>query len=384
MQWLRDLEVENKRVLLRADLNVPLDRGRIGSDFRVKAVLSTIEYLLEHRAKVILLAHLGRPRGETNDKSLEAIGRRLSKLLHQDVVFVSDCVGAEAKKKTSQLKAGQIALLENLRFHHGETENDPAFAAQLAELGDLYVNDAFGVCHRAHASIVGLPRLLPSAAGLLLEKEVKMLGNVLDDPRRPLVTIIGGVKISTKIQVIEHFLESADQVVLGGALANTIISAKGLAIGRSVVEEEIVDRVKQLNLANTHLHIPVDVLASTDTTGKQPVRVAPVGKMAEHEMILDIGPDTVNLFGQVIREARTVVWGGPMGLFEVDAFKQGSYGVAQAIAQGNNFSVVGGGDTIACLAELSLMDKIDHISSGGGAMLKFLSRGGMPGLDALK
>ena len=388
MKSLRDFNLENKRVLVRADFNVPGgDDGRVDEkeDWRLEATLPTINYLLKQKAKIILLAHLGRPGGQVIESlRLDPIARRLEEILNRSVVKLDDCLGSGVEGRVKNIKEGEIVLLENLRFYPGEENNDSDFAQKLARLGEIYVNDAFGTIHRSHASIISLPRYLPGCAGLLLEKEVKILSNVLNKPAHPLVVVIGGVKISTKIKVIKNFLKRADELVLGGALANTVISAKGFAIGQSIVEEEMVKEVKKLELTNTKLHIPVDVIASIDAHGRAPGRIAPVGYTKEKEMILDIGPDTRQLFKQVISQAEIVVWNGPMGLFEVDKFSLGTKTIAQAVAQTKGFSVVGGGDTINLLEELNLISQIDHVSTGGGAMLKFLAGEKLPGLEALK
>jgi len=388
MKFLRDFNFKDKRVLVRVDFNVPLGNdGRVDEkeDWRLEAALPTIRYLLDQRAKIILLAHLGRPGGKIVESlRLNPVAQRLEELLGQPVVKLDDCLGQEVEERLKNIQAGEIFLLENLRFQAGEKNNQSDFAHQLAKLGEVYVNDAFGVVHRAHASIVGLPQYLPHGAGLLLEKEIKALSKLLDEPVRPLLVIIGGVKISTKIKVIKNFLKKADNLILGGALANTVISAKGFAIGKSVVEEEMVDEVKKLELTNIKLHIPVDIITSIDAQGQAPSRIVPVGRTKEREMILDIGPDTIRLFNQIISQAKMIVWNGPMGVFEVDRFSSGSQAVAQAVAQSSAFSVVGGGDSIALLEQLNLTDKIDHISTGGGAMLKFLAGEKLPGIKALE
>ncbi len=381
MKFLRDSSVKGKRVLLRVDFNVPVgDDGLVDSkeDWRIEASLPTINYLLSQKAKIILLSHLGRPGGRVVESlRLDPIAQRLEELLGHPVIKLNGL-------SCQNIRRGQIVLLENLRFYPGEEKNDSDFAKELAKLGEIYVNDAFGDAHRAHASMVGLPRYLPSCAGLLLEKEIRVLSEISERAERPLIVIIGGVKISTKIKVIKNFLKKADGLILAGALANTVISAKGFAIGKSISEEEMVEEVKKLKLTNTKLHIPVDVVASIDSSGRAPSRVAAVGNTKEKEMILDIGPDTIQLFGQVISQAKTIIWNGPMGVFEVEKFAQGSKKIAQMVAQSDGFSLVGGGETIALLEQLGLLKKINHISTGGGAMLKFLTGEKLPGIEALK
>ena len=381
MKFLRDSSVKGKRVLLRVDFNVPVgDDGLVDSkeDWRIEASLPTINYLLSQKAKIILLSHLGRPGGRVVESlRLDPIAQRLEELLGHPVIKLNGL-------SCQNIRRGQIVLLENLRFYPGEEKNDSDFAKELAKLGEIYVNDAFGDAHRAHASMVGLPRYLPSCAGLLLEKEIRVLSEISERAERPLIVIIGGVKISTKIKVIKNFLKKADGLILAGALANTVISAKGFAIGKSISEEEMVEEVKKLKLTNTKLHIPVDVVASIDSSGRASSRVAAVGNTKEKEMILDIGPDTIQLFGQVISQAKTIIWNGPMGVFEVEKFAQGSKKIAQMVAQSDGFSLVGGGETIALLEQLGLLKKINHISTGGGAMLKFLAGEKLPGIEALK
>lgn len=387
MKSIKDFDFKNKRVLVRVDFNAPVgDDGRVdgAEDWRLSAALPTLRYLLDQKAKIILLAHLGRPGGKIVEKlRLDPIARRLEELLGMPVTKLDDCLGEEVEKRVQNIQAGEVFLLENLRFYAGEKNNQPDFARQLAKLGEVYINNAFGAVHRAHASIVGLPQYLPSCAGLLLEKEVNILNDVFNNSKRPLVVIIGGVKISTKIKVIKNFLEKADDILLGGALANTVISAKGFAIGRSVVEEDMVEEVKKLQITDNKLHIPVDVITSTDMSGKTKSNIAPVAKIKEDEMILDIGPDTSYLFSEIISQARTIIWNGPMGLFEVEKFILGSKKIAQAVVQSQGFSLVGGGDTISLLEHLNLLGKIDHISTGGGAMLEFLAGTKLPGLEAL-
>lgn len=386
MKFLRDFNFNNKRVLVRADFNVPLsESGEIASDFRIRSVLPTIEYLRNHKAKIILLSHFGRPDGEIAEElKVDLIGKRISELLSQPVKKINDCIGPEAESAAKEMKAGEIMLLENVQFYSGEKEKSPNYIKLLASLADFFVLEAFGQAHRDYASISGLPGYLPSCAGLLLEKEILNLSRVLDKPEAPLLVIIGGVKISTKIKVIKEFLKRADDLILGGALANTVISVKGFAIGSSVSEKEMVEEVKKLELTDTKLHIPVDVVASVNKSGKGKTRIAPVGNMGDKEMILDIGPDTISIFERIISRAKMIIWNGPMGIFEVEEFALGSKRVAQAVAQSPGFSLVGGGDTINLLEDLNLLDKINHVSTGGGAMLKFLAGEKLPGIEALE
>jgi len=388
MKFLTDINVSNKFVLVRVDFNVPLgEDGRVDKteDWRLKAVLPTIDYLLKQKAKIILLSHLGRPKGrEVKRLRLDPIAGRLEKLLSKKVIKLNECLGSGVKREVEKLLPGQIVLLENLRFHKEEKENKADFAKKLSQLAEVYVNDAFGNSHRAHASIVSIPKYLPSCAGLLLKKEIEVLTKVLDKPKHPLTVIIGGVKIATKIKMIRSFLKKADSLLLGGALANTVICAKGVCIGRSVVDEAMIDGVKQLDLANARLHLPVDAVVSTSPSGRAPIRIAPIGKTREREMILDIGPDSILLFKEIIEQAKTIIWNGPMGLIERKEFTKGTKAIARAVAQSSAFSVIGGGETVSLLARLNLLGKIDHVSTGGGAMLKFLSKEKLPGIKALE
>ncbi|KKR03584.1 MAG: Phosphoglycerate kinase [Parcubacteria group bacterium GW2011_GWF2_39_13b] len=385
MQFLRNIDVSNKRVLVRADFNVDLDKdGRVIDDFRIKAVIPTIEYLIKNNAKVILMSHLGDPKAGVEEKlRLGPVQDKLMEYLDLSVVKADDCIGSEIEKWTQKMDVGEILLLENLRFHKEEKENDENFAKELAKMGDIYVNDAFSVCHRDHASVVAITKFLPSFAGLLLEKEMAVLKKAMEAPEHPLAIIIGGAKISTKIKIVKKFLNLADDILLGGALANTVLRAKGIAIGKSIVEEEMVQDVKNLEITNTKIHIPVDTVVSVDKGGKEESREAPVGKMEENELILDIGPETENLFSQVIKNAKTIIWNGPVGLFEIEKFAHGTEAVARAVANCQCYSIVGGGETICYINKLGLADKFSHISTGGGAMLKFMAGEKLPGIEAL-
>lgn len=386
MKFIRDVNVQNKRVLVRADFNVSLDeQENIVDDFRIRATLPTIEYLLKQNAKIVLMAHLGEPKGRIAEKlKMDSVQERLMEYLDVSITKAPDCIGEEIEKWTHEMQPGEILLLENLRFHKEEEENDENFAKELSKLGDIYVNDAFGVSHRKHASVVAITKFLPSCAGLLLEKEINALNKVLENPAKPLVVIIGGAKISTKIKLIKNFLKKADNILLGGALANTALHALGMGIGKSFIEEKMIDEVKGFNITDTKLHIPVDTVASTDTSGEKEIEIAPVGKTKEDQLILDIGPETQELFARMIKEAKTVIWNGPMGLFEKEQFAKGTEAIVKAIAACGCYSVVGGGETVTFIDKLGLLDKFSHVSTGGGAMLKFLAEEEMPGLKALE
>ena len=384
---LKDVDLKNKRVLVRVDFNVPLDSaGRVdpSEDWRIKNTLPTIEYLQKQSAKIILIAHFGRPKGQRDLKfSVKPLSDYLSKILQVPMVFVDDFTNETGQRLTADLAVGQIAFLENIRFYAGEEINDPEFAKQLARLGDVYVNDAFSNSHREHASVVGLPALLPSVAGLLLAREGEILSKVFRKPKRPLVVLIGGVKISSKLKFIKRFLQTADHVILGGALANTVLAAMGLAIGRSVVEEKIVDELRALNLTDPKLHLPVDAIVAPEPTAEAPHRVVAIGSTRSEEMILDIGPDSQRLFGDIIMNAGTVIWTGPVGLFEIDAFSQGMKKIGQFMTKTTAHTIVGGGDTVGFLSKQGLLDQIDYVSTGGSAMLDFLANGQLPGLKVL-
>ena len=382
MLTIKSADVKNKKVLLRVDFNVVLVKKggttRIADDFRIRAALPTIKHLLKNKAKIIIASHLG-----DGKESLRPVSRRLEKLLKKKVRFVGECVGKKVENKAEKMKNGQILFLENLRRHPEEKKNDLEFAEKLARLAQIYVNDAFGVCHRPHASVVGITKFLPSYAGLLLEKETNVLEQATTSPDRPLAVIVGGAKISTKIKLIERFLNLADDVILGGALANTVLKAKGLSVGKSFVEEEMIEPLKKVEITSPKLHLPVDVIVSSSESGERPVRVCGVGGVKNGEKIFDIGPDSLVLFDKIIHNAKTIIWNGPIGLFEVEQFARGSYFIAQSVATSSAYSIVGGGETIAVLGKLNLTDKFNHVSTGGGALLEFLSGNKLPGLESL-
>lgn len=387
MKTLKDLDLNYKRVQVRCDFNVPLNKqGDIEDDFRIKQTIPTIETLIKSKARVILMSHLDSPKGKVvKSLKLAPIQEKLKKYLGIDVIKASDCIGRKIERQTLKMKPGEVLLLENLRFHKGEKENNPNFAKALSKLGDVYINDAFGASHRAHASIVGVPKYLPSAAGLLFEKEIKILSRVLENPWRPLVVIIGGVKISSKIKVVERFLKEADHLLVGGKIANTILIVKGICVGRPWPPEEIVKEIKKINLTSTKLHLPLDAVASPDKTGKVYIRESAPGRVRKDELLLDVGPETIKMFSKIIKAAKMIVWSGPLGFFEEPLFEKGTKVIAQEIARNHQaFKIVGGGDTIFALSKLGLREKFDHVSTGGGAMLEFLSGEELPGLKALE
>ena len=381
-----DIDVEGKRVLVRVDFNVPIKDGRVGDDTRIQAALPTIKYLLDHNAAVILCSHLGRPKGEPKPEfSLRPVGDYLSGVLGQPVVFAEDCIGPVAEKAAAGLKPGQVLLLENTRFHAGETKNDPEMASQLASLADIYVNDAFGSAHRAHASTEGVAKHLPAVAGFLLEKEIKYLGQAISDPQRPFIAILGGAKVSDKIGVIRNLLKKSDQVLIGGGMANTFFKAQGYPVGDSLVEDEALDTARELlQEGGNRLRLPVDVVIADRFDNEAQKKTMAMGPVPDGWRILDIGPQTVSAFAKTLHDAKTVVWNGPMGVFEFPRFAEGTFGVAKAVAESKATSIVGGGDSVSAINKAGLSDQITHISTGGGASLEMLEGITLPGVAALQ
>ncbi|MDD2753601.1 MAG: phosphoglycerate kinase [Candidatus Portnoybacteria bacterium] len=386
MKLLKNMDVAKKRVLVRVDFNVSLgDSGQVLDDFRLRATLPTIQYLKQQGSKIILMAHLGRPDGRVKPEfGLSQVKAHLEKLLGEAVGLASDCVGKEVEIMAQDLKEGEILLLENLRFHPEEEKNDADFAKRLAGLGEIYINDAFGVSHRAHASVAAITEFLPACAGFLLAKEIENLSRVRDRAEHPLCIIIGGAKISTKLKLIQSFLGKAEDIILGGALANTVLRAKGMAIGQSMVEEIEVEKLEKLEITNSKIHLPPDAILCHDKNNAALCRVGPVGDVKSDEMILDIGPDSEKLFSNIIGQAKMVIWNGPMGLFEKEAFAGGTLAVARAIADSGAFSIIGGGETVTLLEEKKMVDKFSFVSTGGGAMMEFLCGDKLPGIIALE
>lgn len=383
---VKDIDVQGKRVLVRVDFNVPIKEGQVGDDTRIRAALPTLEYLLDHGAAVILCSHLGRPKGEAKPEfSLRPVAAHLEKLLEKPVAFSEDCIGPGAEQAARALKPGELLLLENTRFYPGETKNDPEMAAQLAALADVYVNDAFGSAHRAHASTEGVAHHLPAVAGFLLEKEIRYLGQAIANPERPFIAILGGAKISDKIGVIRNLLEKADRVLIGGGMANTFFKAQGYPVGDSLVDEQALEIARRLlSQSGNRLRLPVDVVIADRYDAEAESKVMGMGPVPDGWRILDIGPDTVEAFSRVIAEAGTVVWNGPMGVFEFPRFAAGTLGVAKAVADSPATSIIGGGDSVAAIQQAGLADKITHISTGGGASLEMLEGIMLPGLAALQ
>jgi phosphoglycerate kinase len=384
-KMLTDLDVKGKKVLVRVDFNVPISNGKVGDDTRIQAALPTIKYLLENDAAVILCSHLGRPKGEPDPAfSLKPVADYLGALLDVPVKFAEDCIGETAQKAAEDLAPNEVLVLENTRFHAGEKANDPEMAKELASLADLFVNDAFGSAHRAHASTAGVADYLPAAAGFLLEKEIKYLGNAIAEPERPFVAILGGAKVSDKIGVIDNLIKKADRILIGGGMANTFFKAQGYAMADSLVEDEVLDTAKELlDMAGGKLVLPVDVVIADAFDANAADKIMDVGDVPAGWRILDIGPRTVEAFSDIIKKAGTVVWNGPMGVFELDKFAKGTFEVAKAIAESDATGIVGGGDSASAIKKSGLEDKITHISTGGGASLEMLEGKMLPGLAAL-
>ncbi len=393
---IRDLSLNNHRVLMRVDFNVPLEDGRVVDDTRIRETLPTIEYALRHGARLVLVSHLGRPKGKPNPAmSLKPAAERLRMLLDKELArgenvgFCPECIGPEAEEMAGRLEQGQTLLLENLRFHPEEEANDPKFAKQLAGLADYYVNDAFGTAHRAHASTVGVTRFVQkSAAGLLMEKELQYLGKVLRHPERPFIAILGGAKVSDKIGVIRNLLDKVDVLIIGGGMAYTFLKAQGEPVGKSLVEEDKVELARQLlKEAKSHklkFLLPTDHVVAEKIDANAIVQTVASGHIPANMMALDIGPKTIEAFTEEIARALTIVWNGPMGVFEVSPFAKGTFKVAHAIAENvGATSIVGGGDSVSAVNAAGVADKITHISTGGGASLEFLEGKKLPGVEAL-
>ena len=386
---IKDINVNGKKVFVRVDYNVPMDEQlNITNDTRIRATLPTLNYLLEQNAALVIACHLGRPKGERVAKfSVEPVAKRLAELIGKEVKFASDCVGPEAEKAASTLKPGEILLLENLRYHKEEEKNDPAFSKQLATLADVAVNDAFGVSHRAHASVEGITKYIETVAGFLMEKEIKFVGQTVANPERPFVAIIGGAKVSDKIGVISNLLEKVDTLIIGGGMAHTFDAAKGYEIGKSICEPDkyalALDLLKQAEVKGVKVVLPVDLVIADKFAPDANTRIVDVDKVDPEWEALDSGPKTSELYAAALKDEKTVIWNGPMGVFEMDAFAKGTEAVAQAVADSSAVSIVGGGDSIAALKKTGLSDKITHISTGGGATLEFLEGKTLPGIAAL-
>lgn len=389
LRRVQDMDVHDRRVFVRVDYNVPIDNGTITDNTRIRASVPTINLLRERGAKIILASHLGRPKGQVQESMrLAPVAAELSRLLEVEIACARDTVGDGARRAVARLRPGGITLLENLRFDPREEKNDRGFAQELASLADLYVNDAFGTAHRAHASTVGLTEFFPSAAGLLLQAEVDALSRVVADPEKPFALILGGAKVSDKIGVIDHLLQKVDFVLIGGGMANTFLKARGFNVGKSLVEDDnvevaagVIQRAEQLGV---QLLLPVDVVVADRMTDDARSQLVDAGSVHPDMAIFDIGPATVNAFTTALLGARTVVWNGPMGVFELAPFSSGTHGVAQAVARSTGFTLVGGGDSVAAVEQMGVADRISHISTGGGASLEFLEGKTLPGIAVLE
>ncbi len=387
MKNLRDINVNGKKVLVRCDFNVPIDEsGNISDVFRIKKAIPTIKYLSEHGATVILISHLGDPVGIDLKCSLSSIAEKLSDLMKIKVNFLSQEIGLKTKDAINNMVNGQVVLLENLRFNKGEKENNPDFAKVLASLADIFVEDGFGVCHREHASVVGVAKLLPSYPGFLLEEEVKIITKAMEAPERPFVSIIGGVKISSKTKLIEKFLEKSDNILVGGKIANSILVVRGICIKDKWTSEEdkLIAVANRLDLTSPKLHLPIDGVMGLSDSEEYYTRVGAVGTVRKEEDIYDIGPETIEKFKDIISEAKTIIWNGPLGFFERDEYRNGTKEIMKAIADSQAYSIIGGGETADIIHREKMEDKFNHISSGGGAMLDFISDGTLPGIAVLE
>lgn len=388
---LKDLDFTGKKVLVRCDFNVPMDgNGKITDDIRITSSLPTINYLIEKDAKIILMSHLGRPKGEANKKySLKAVADRLTELLNKEVIFAEDdnVVSSAVKRQIDAMEDGDVLLLENTRFRKEEEENEENFAKDLASLGDLYVNDAFGTSHRAHASNVGVSTYLPSAVGFLVEKEISVMGKALESPERPFVAILGGAKVSDKIGVIENLINKVDTIIVGGGMAYTFLKAQGHEIGKSLLEEDKIELAKELLQKakdnNVKLMLPVDVVAAREFKNDTEFKTVKIDNIPEDMMGLDIGDESIKLFSNLIKEAKTVIWNGPMGVFEMENFAGGTDAIAKAMAESEGITIVGGGDSASAVEKSGYAEKMTHISTGGGASLEFLEGKVLPGIEAI-
>ncbi|RKL63988.1 phosphoglycerate kinase [Thermoanaerobacteraceae bacterium SP2] len=386
---LEDFDVNGKKVLVRVDFNVPMDeQGHITDDTRIRAALPTIKYLSEHGAKVILASHLGRPKGKVNMKySLGPVAKRLSELMGKDVTMAEDCIGEPAEKAVAAAKPGDVVLLENVRFYAEEEKNDREFAKKLASLAELYINDAFGTAHRAHASTAGVAEFLPAGAGYLMKKEIEVMGKALENPERPFVAILGGAKVGDKIGVIQNLLTKVDSLLIGGGMAYTFLKSMGYEIGKSLLEQDKIelaaDLLKQARERGVNLLLPDDVVVTTELKQGVPFSTVPISEIPEDLMGVDIGQKTREKFAKVIKDAKTVVWNGPMGVFEIREFAQGTLAVARAMAESGAVTIIGGGDSAAAVEQLGFADAMTHISTGGGASLEFLEGKELPGVAVL-
>ncbi|UPW82676.1 phosphoglycerate kinase [Lysinibacillus sp. Ag94] len=385
---MKDIDVKGKRVFVRVDFNVPMAEGAITDETRIRAAIPTIEYLVEQGAKVILASHLGRPKGEVKeDMRLTAVGVRLAEIMGKPVTKLDESIGQEVEEAVANMQNGDIILLENVRFHAGEEKNDPALAEQFAKLADVYVNDAFGAAHRAHASTEGIAKYVPAVSGYLMQKELDVLGKALSNPERPFTAIIGGAKVKDKIGVIESLLEKVDHLIIGGGLSFTFIKAQGYDIGKSLLEEDKIDLAKSFiekaKAKGVQLHMPIDAVVANEFSKDAETQIVDVDAIPADWMGLDIGPKTAAKYAEVIKDSKLIIWNGPMGVFEMDKFANGTKTVANAMATTTGYTVIGGGDSAAAVEKFEVADKMDHISTGGGASLELMEGKELPGIVAL-
>lgn len=385
---MKDIDVTGKRVFVRVDFNVPMEEGKITDDTRITAAIPTISYLVEKGAKVILASHLGRPKGEVKEElRLTAVGERLSELMKKTVTKLDESIGETVDKAVDHMNDGDIILLENVRFHKGEEKNDPELAKSFAKLADIYVNDAFGTAHRAHATTAGIAEYLPAVSGLLMEKEIDVLGKALSNPERPFTAIIGGAKVKDKIDVIENLLDKVDHLLIGGGLSYTFSKAQGYNIGKSLLEEDKIDLAKSFiekaAKKGVQLHMPVDAVVANEFSKDAETKTVDINQIPSDWMGLDIGPKTVAEYADVIKNSKLIIWNGPMGVFEMDAFANGTKGVAESMAETQGYTIIGGGDSAAAVEKFQVADKMNHISTGGGASLEFMEGKELPGVVAL-
>ncbi len=386
---LENFDVNKKIVLVRCDFNVPFDNeGEIEDDFRIKKALPTIKYLIKEKAQIVLMSHLGRPNGKRIEKySLRLVAERLSELLDQKVDLTPDCTSRKTKKMVKNLNPGEVLLLENVQFHSGEKENDPSYVKELAQLGDIFILEAFGQSHRSYASISGISKEIPAGAGFLMEEELNNLDKIREPKKTPYTAILGGAKLSTKVELIKKILKKCDHFLLGGKVANILLRTKGLSIGKLIPEgkEEIQEDVKEIDLTNPKLHLPTDVVVGLILPPEKIKRESGPGSVRKREAVLDIGPETIKMFGEIIKESEVILWNGPLGYFEKEEFAKGTKEVANLILKNKKaLKIVGGGDTVYALGKFGLRDKFDHVSTGGGAMLSYISGEELPGIKALK
>ncbi|PZX04866.1 phosphoglycerate kinase [Psychrobacillus insolitus] len=387
-QTMSDIALQGKRVFCRVDFNVPMEDGAITDETRIRAALPTINYLIEQGAKVILASHMGRPKGEVKEElRLTKVGKRVAALLNKEVKKLDVSIGSEVEQAVNEMKDGDVILLENVRFHPGEEKNDPELAKAFAKLADVYVNDAFGTAHRAHVSTEGIAELLPAVSGFLLEKELNVLGKALANPERPFTAIIGGSKVKDKIGIIEHLLDSVDNILIGGGLSYTFSKAQGHAIGKSLVEEDKIELaasfIEKAKEKGVNFYLPIDAVIADDFSKDANIKVVDIDQIPSDWMGLDIGPKTAALYADVIKDSKLIIWNGPMGVFEMEVFSKGTRGVADAMAQTDGYTIIGGGDSAAAVEKFEVADKMNHISTGGGASLEFMEGKDLPGVSAL-